>query len=149
EVGRRFEFLLRRFSDQVLDPWSLAAFTMGNLAYQGTKLALLSRLVGSPVAESVAPGAAMLSSGLRSFGVSVAVPSLALGMESATMVLTEKVGRQLTESRQDWRLEALGEDWLRTGITLFCLKGAGALSQRAYQELHGLDTFTAQPQRLV
>src|SRR5688572_22039626 len=68
EFGDRFEFMLRRVTHEVSDPWAIAAFGAGSLAFRAAKLGALSRLwagstrgylPGRAAAELIASGAGL------------------------------------------------------------------------------------------
>lgn len=123
----RFEFLLRRFAHEASDPWMIAGFGAGSLAYKTARLGVLSRLAGNGARGFFSQP---LVSGLLASGAG-------LGVEVPAFVFTAKLGRELSGSPQDWRAATLGHELAATGVTLFCLKGGGFLSARAVQGLRG------------
>ncbi len=125
--GPRFEFLLRRFAREASDPWMIAGFGAGSLAYKTARLGVLSRLAGNGARGIFSQP---LVSGLLASGAG-------LGVEVPAFVLTAKLGRELSGSPQDWRAAALGHELAATGVTLFCLKGGAFLSAKAVQGLRG------------
>lgn len=124
EGGARFEFLLRRFLRDASDPSMIAAFGVGSLAFRAAKLGVLSRLwspgqgffLGRSAAGLVASAAGLIT-------------------EAPTFLFTSKLGRQLVAGPQDWRAETVAHELAGIGLTLLCLKGAGALSQKAAQQV--------------
>ncbi|MCC6271940.1 MAG: hypothetical protein IT572_00610 [Deltaproteobacteria bacterium] len=123
----RFEFLLRRFAREASDPWMIAGFGLGSLAYKTARLGVLSRLAGN--------GARGIFS--QPFVSGLLASGAGLGVEVPAFVFTAKLGRELSGSPQDWSASALGHELAATGVTLFCLKGGGFLSARVVQGLRG------------
>lgn len=123
--GRRAEFLGPRLVKEAADPWMLAGFGVAGTVYQGTRLAALSRLAANP------------SFGFFSRGVGLRAAAAALGLaaEAPAFVATAKLGRGLSGAEQGWSADAWRKEILGTGLTLFFLKGAGALSQKASRGL--------------
>ncbi|MCE9625634.1 MAG: hypothetical protein K8R69_09330, partial [Deltaproteobacteria bacterium] len=126
-TGPRFEHLLRRFAGEVSDPWMLAGFGVGSLVFKGTKLYALSRLWNNP-------GSGFFTRGL---GATMLASAAGLTAEVPAFVLTSKIGRQVSGIPQDWSAKSLGHEFASTGLTLFCLKGAGALSSKSVAALRG------------
>lgn len=131
--GPRFEFLLRRFAREASDPWMIAGFGAGSLAYKAARLGVLSRLAGAPARGVFS----------RPFVSALLASGAGLGVEVPVFVLTTKAGRELSGGPQDWSAAALGHELAATGVTLFCLKGGGFLSSRAVGGLQGLTTGAA------
>ncbi|MFO1464152.1 MAG: hypothetical protein U1F66_10285 [bacterium] len=131
-LGARAEFLARRFVKEAADPAMLVGFGAASLAYQGTRLYALSRLLQTPQAG-------LLTRGL---GASLLASAAGLGAEAPSFVLAAKLTRAAGGVPQDWRPASLGQELAATGMTLFFLKGAGALSGRLASSLGG-DSFLA------
>ncbi len=123
--GPRFEFLLRRFAREASDPWMIAGFGAGSLAYKTARLGVLSRLAGGPARGFFSRP---LAAGLLASGAG-------LGVEVPVFVFASKLGRELSGHPQDWSGGTLGHELAATGVTLFCLKGGGFFSARAVQGL--------------
>lgn len=126
-VGPRVEFMLSRFAREASDPWMIAGFGAGSLAYKAARLGVLARLAGNPAGRifSHRVVAGLLASGA---GLSLEVP---------VFVFTSKLGHQLSGAPQDWSAAALGHELAATGLTLSFLKTGGALSRRAQGLLNG------------
>ncbi|HKY64672.1 MAG TPA: hypothetical protein VJR29_14800 [bacterium] len=126
EGGARFEFLLHRLSREASDPWMIAGFGVGSLAFRAAKLGALSRLWS--------PGQGFF---LGRRGAGLLASAAGLSVETPVFLFSTKLGHQLGGAPQDWRGETLGHELAGVGLTLFCLKGAGALSREAVQALQG------------
>lgn len=137
EFGGRFEFLLGRFTRELSDPWTVAAFGAGSLVFRATKLAAMSRLWAGP-ARGFLPGrlaAEWLATGA------------AIGMEAPTFLATLKLGHQLAGRAQDWRNETLAKEAASVALTLLALRGFGSLGEKIGEgQYFGKATTTAIPQ---
>ncbi len=135
-LGLRLEYLGSRFVEEATDPWMLVGFGVAGMAYKTTRLATLSRLLAKPSWLARGPVASLLASGAG------------LGVETPSFVFVTKAGHQLSGAPQDWSPQTLQREILATGMTLFFLKGAGALSTQAFHRLHGIDPVLHLPSRL-
>ncbi|MFO1464624.1 MAG: hypothetical protein U1F66_12690 [bacterium] len=115
-LGERLELLGRNFARQASDPAMLGAMALGGLAFQTTRLAVLSRLAASPTASFLTRGL-----GARAFAWGAG-----FSLEFPTFTLAARGIHQAMGDSQDWSARALGRDLLSSGLTLFLLKGCGA-----------------------
>ncbi|HKY64671.1 MAG TPA: hypothetical protein VJR29_14795 [bacterium] len=127
QFGDRFEFMLRRVSHELDDPWAIAAFGAGSLAFRATKMATMARL-WSGSARAYLPGRAAANFIAAGSG---------LGAEAPVFLLTSKLGRQIGGKPQDWSARTVGQELAGVGLTLAILKGTGALGQEAAFRLGG------------
>lgn len=123
--GARFEFLLGEFAAQASDPAMLGGMAVASLAFQGTKLLSLSRLLSRPGANALT----------RGFGARALASSLGFSAEVPAFLLASKGIHQILGRNQDWSPKALGHEGLSLGITLLFLKGFGSLGRQAMQGL--------------
>ncbi|MFO1464623.1 MAG: hypothetical protein U1F66_12685 [bacterium] len=115
-LGERLELLGRNFARQASDPAMLSAMALGGLAFQTTRLAVLSRLAASPTASFLTRGL-----GARAFAWGAG-----FSLEFPTFTLAARGIHQAMGDSQDWSARALGRDLLSSGLTLFLLKGCSA-----------------------
>ncbi|MCE9625047.1 MAG: hypothetical protein K8R69_06285 [Deltaproteobacteria bacterium] len=124
-LSGRFEILARSFAQQAADPAMLTGMFLGGAVFQTARLATLSRLAASPTANLLTRGL-----GARSLswiaGFALEVPAFTL----STRGLHQALGQS-----QDWNAGAISRDLLSNGLTLFLLKGSGALGNSATRRL--------------
>lgn len=119
----RAEILGQNFTGQVTNPAFLGGLVVAGGVFQATRLAVMNR---------VASGAGFWSRGLAAealswgTGFAAEVPALTLGTRGIHALLGHS---------QDWSSQALQRELSGNAVTLFALKGAGALGQSAVNRL--------------
>ncbi|HKX12886.1 MAG TPA: hypothetical protein VJP40_07010, partial [bacterium] len=126
EFGDRFEFMLRKVTHELSDPWAITAFGAGSLAFRAAKLGAMSRLWASSAREYL-PGRVAAEWIATGAGISVEAP---------VFVATSKLAHQFSGVHQDWRGASLAKEVAGVGITLVGLRGTGALGEKAVQNLY-------------
>jgi len=129
-VGRRAEFLLRRFAAEASDPAMLFAMSAAGIVFRATRLAMLSRLAATP-------GGSFLTRGLGARAVS----SLAgFALEAPAFTLSARVANQALGRNQDWSGSALRRDILSSYLVLGGMKLAGATSSSLHRRIVGSES---------
>lgn len=116
----RSEFLLRRLAYETMEPTTLVGMTTAALAYRLTRVATLSRLLGSPSANLLT----------RGFGAQAAASLLGFGVEATAFPLATR-GTALALGRSlDWSPAQLGRELASSFMVLGGMKLTGWAASR-------------------
>ncbi len=123
----RAEFLMRRLARHAIDPSMIVGMGAAGMAFRTVRLAMLSRLAATPVPSPFTRGlgANLVAS---SVGFLAEAPIFTAAVRGTNVLL----GREL-----DWSPGAVWTEFAGGAITLFCLKGMGALAGTLLRRLNG------------
>lgn len=131
-LGERVEFLVQRLPRQAADPAAIFAMGTAGMIYRGVRVAALGRLLSNPGARTWT----------RGLGARAVAASIAFGAETVGFTAAHRLGSAAMGREQDWAASSLGREYASGAISLFALKGMGALSRLGLRQAAGLRGFS-------
>lgn len=121
----RTEFLLRRIARETMEPTTLVGMTAASAAYRLTRLAFLSRLVGSPAGGLLT----------RGFGARATASLMAFGVEATVFPMASRGAAAAFGRDLDWSLGTVGREIAGSFLLLGAMKLAGFGSAGLYNRM--------------
>lgn len=118
--GERLEYSLRNFAREATNPASLGAMILASFAFQGVRVATLSRLLSSPTGGGLTRGS----------GAAAAAYGAGFAAEVPVFVFAQRGLHAAFELGASEAARPVSEDLRHAALQLSLLKGMGAISGR-------------------